>query len=253
MQPQTASISNRKFSLIKDMAPNKFCDMVVEVIKIFSAQGGGFVELYLSDYTENRMLYDYPTPEEVASEGGADGDPHSYLRTNKKDWPGPWGQRVLKMEVQYPHAGFVHKSVKEGDYVHIRNARAKLGQSNKLEGNLWADSRWPDRIDISLCKPSKSVECEALVERRRQYWDARPSNADLDGTTAANRNREKNRAKKEKRKLKQAGSVNAGKGSGVNVITPINTNGKSLLLRSQHQLTEPSAMRQWNGSTEQSG
>jgi len=220
-------ISTQKFSLIKDMIPNKFCDMIVEVIKIFSAQGGGFVELYVSDYTEHRMLYDHPTPEEIANDGGADGDPHSYLRTTKKDWPGPWGQRVLKMEVQYPHAGFVHKSVKEGDYLRIRNARAKLGQSNKLEGNLWADSRWPDRIDISLCRPSNSVECEALVERRKQYWDARPSDVRLDGGTAPGKNREKNRAKKEKKKQKQASSTNAAKTIGVNVTTMTNPNGMS--------------------------
>lgn len=226
---QNAAIPNRKFSLIKDLVPNRFCDLVVEVIKVFSAQGGGFVELQVSDYTEHHMLYDHPAPEEAHANDGADGDSYNYLQQPKKEWPGPYGQRVLKMEVHYPHAAFIIHQVKEGNFIHIRNARAKIGQSNKLEGNLWADSRWPDRIDVSICKPSSSVECEALVGRRTQYWAARPSNVDTNDAAGKNA-RKKAKAKKAKQKKQESTALAAkqmlgSKVAGGNVTNP---NGMSV-------------------------
>lgn len=222
--------SNRKFSLIKDLVPNKFSDMVVEVIKIFSAQGGGFVELQVSDYTEHHMLYDHPAPEEVSADVGADGDPHNYLQQPKKEWPGPYGQRVLQMEIHYPHAAFINTSVKEGDFVHMRNARAKIGQSNKLQGNLWPDTRWPDRIDVSLCKPSNSVECEALVSRRTQYWDARPRNVDPNDTSGKGGARKKAKAKKAKQKKQESATFAAKQmlGSKIGGGNVTNPNGMSI-------------------------
>lgn len=228
---QNTAVPNRKFSLIKDLAPNKFSDMVVEVIKKFTPQGGGFVELYVSDYTEHHMLYDYPAPEEALTDGGADGDSYNYLQQPRKEWPGPYGQRVLKMEIQYPHAAFINNSVKEGDFIHIRNARAKIGQSNKLEGNLWADNRWPDRIDVSICKPSNSVECEALVSRRTQYWDARPRNGDANETSNKSNARKKAKAKKAKQKKQESTTsiakqmLGSNRSAGGNVTNP---NGMSI-------------------------
>ncbi|KAF4551104.1 putative protection of telomeres protein [Elsinoe fawcettii] len=160
-----------KFALIRDMQVNGFYDMVVEIVKIFPTSYD-YLEVYVSDYTTNKQLYDYPTPEEEAAEG-RDGDTFNYIKDMKGKWEGPWGQTVLKIEVRSPHSSFIQGNVKEHHFVKLSNVRIKLSNYSKLEGNMWPDRNWPEKISVERTNPQTSDQGQALLERREQYWAKR--------------------------------------------------------------------------------
>ncbi|KAG8631969.1 hypothetical protein KVT40_001109 [Elsinoe batatas] len=166
----------QKFALIKDMQINGFYDMIVEVVKIFPTPYD-YLEVYVSDYTTNKLLYDYPTPEEQRSEG-RDGDQFGYMDEMKKGWQGPWGQTVLKIEVKAPHGIHLQRNVQERQYARLSNVRVKLSSQSKLEGNLWPDSKWPDKVLVEKINPAAVDVGRALMERRAQYWAKRKSDDD---------------------------------------------------------------------------
>ncbi|KAF2226037.1 hypothetical protein BDZ85DRAFT_258489 [Elsinoe ampelina] len=166
----------QKFALIKDMQVNGFYDMIVEVIKIFPTPYD-YLEAYVSDYTTNKLLYDYPTPEEQRS-NGRDGDEFGYMDETKKRWQGPWGQTVLKIEVKAPHSIHLQRNVQERQYARLSNVRVKLSRQSKLEGNLWPDNNWPDKMLVEKINPAAVDVGRALMERRAQYWAKRKSDDD---------------------------------------------------------------------------
>ncbi|PSK42871.1 hypothetical protein B9Z65_6825 [Elsinoe australis] len=186
-----------KFGLIKDIQVAKFYDMVVEVVKIFPVKFADYVEVYVTDYTSNRELYDYPTPEEM-DRNGRDGDTFNYMDNSKRDWPGPWGQMVLALEIRYPHMGYIQQHVNERDFIELKNVRIKMSRSSRLEGNLWPDKLWPDKVLVDKVNPSRSDKGQALLERRDRYWagrktidEARPQQADKANGKKKNKARKK--------------------------------------------------------------
>jgi protection-of-telomeres protein 1 len=60
---------NTKFRLIQSVNYNDYCDIVVEVIKKFPNSNGN-MELYVTDYTPNNNLYNYPDPDEADADDG---------------------------------------------------------------------------------------------------------------------------------------------------------------------------------------
>ena len=189
---------NHKFALIQDTAPSSFRDLVVEVVKIFPSPYGGQTEVYVTDYTSHPLLYDYPSPDETTTAYEREGDRYGYMPTSKREWPGPWGQMVLKVEARDPHAAYVRTSVKEGDCISIRNARIKMSHQDKLEANVYPDSRYPEKILISLVKATASDEAQALIARKDAYWQKRkPRDVNLPKPKSkAQKKREKQQARR---------------------------------------------------------
>lgn len=189
----TAPTPWHKFALVQDVQVNKFHDLTVEVVKIFANKYGDSVDMYVTDYTSHKELYDYPSPEESAKEGG-DGDAYGYIATRHEGFPGPWGQRVLLVEVRQPHMSYLMQSVKVGDFVDIRNVRIKISRAGRLEGNMWLDNKFPDKVGITKIKPGSNEESRGVVERRTAYWSAREQQPQ----------QEKKMGKKERKKRKRA-------------------------------------------------
>jgi protection-of-telomeres protein 1 len=73
--PRTTKLTN-KSRLIQAVKYDDYCDLAVEVIKKFPNSNGN-MELYVTDYTPNPSLYDYPSPEDAE----ADGDFSRYERS----------------------------------------------------------------------------------------------------------------------------------------------------------------------------
>lgn len=71
--PQTKG----KFRLIQNINYNDYCDLAVEVVKKFPNSNGN-MELYVTDYTANDSLYDYPAPDDA----DADDEFSRYGRTD---------------------------------------------------------------------------------------------------------------------------------------------------------------------------
>ena len=158
-----------KFSQVKDMMINVFYDLVGEVVKTFPSNG--CVEVYITDYTSNSLLYNYEWGQDDGGEGlSRDGDDYGYVpRTSSKSkWPGPWGKMTLTVTLWPPHAYFAQGSVKDGDFVHVRNMRAKFSRDAKMEGVLHSDRLWPDRVDITILDRDDD-RVKDVLRRKREY------------------------------------------------------------------------------------
>lgn len=210
-KPSYSSIGN-KFGLIGDANINKFYDLLVEVVRFYP---GDFdvCELYVTDYTSHKFLYDYPAPEEE-HELGRDGDTYGYMdyhKQQKRRWPGPYGQMALRVEVHQPHASFVKEKVKEGDWVILRNLRVKLSNANKMEGNMWPDQRYPSKVLIELPQKGKFEETTALLERKEKYWKGKKrvlSDDEDDDQPKVNAKKQRKKQKeKEKKRAKAAAAA----------------------------------------------
>ncbi|KAL0263530.1 hypothetical protein SLS55_002510 [Diplodia seriata] len=115
-----------KFGLIKSVGPRQFFDLVVEVVKIYPRAS----EIYVTDYTENNLLYRYKYPDEdVDLDASRDGDAYDYTGLNRrKAWPGPFGQMTLQVKLWGPHATAFDK-IGEGEIVELKNVHIKMDRS----------------------------------------------------------------------------------------------------------------------------
>jgi protection of telomeres protein 1 len=196
---QKTSSFGYKFKTISDVRHYDFADICVQVIKKFADKYGN-TELYVSDFTENKEMY-YYAPPEAADEDGRDGDAYGYSGgTSRKQWPGPYGHLVLKVELRSPHADYANREVNEGELVLLRNVRLKLagGGIGRLEGNMWTDNMNPDKVMISKIKNRDVPEIEAMLERQNRYWEARNANLKKADEKKGDKKKKKKAAKKTK-------------------------------------------------------
>lgn len=173
-----AAVGRQKLKTIKELRGDVYSDLCVQVVKKFPTPHNGHFgcELYVTDYTENDQMFYYRAPEEP-TDAWRDGDSFGYNQPSRKDWPGPYGFLVLKIELAHPHAGFAISKLTEGDVVFLQNVRPKLsGGNSRLEANMWTDSLNPEKIQIQkipLQQQQSRREVLGLMERRAQYWAGR--------------------------------------------------------------------------------
>lgn len=149
-----------KFSLLRDIMLNRFHDILGEVITVYdNVSHGGTVTIYLSDYTENKHLFNKVWGEDDYS-GGQDGDPFDHLTPKaKKSWPGPYGKRSIQLTLWDAHAEYACQCVKPGQWVLMKNVQFGLGKaSSYMEGFMRGDRQDPSRNNISIMKQSDVAE-----------------------------------------------------------------------------------------------
>lgn len=162
-----------KYRKVSEVRHYDFADLCVLVVKKFQSQSGA-CELYVTDFTENKELYLYLPPEAEADDS-RDGDQYGYSGGQKKQWSGPYGQQVLKIDVMSPHAEYANREIAEGDLVLLQNVKLKSSPNSngRLEGNMWQDIRNPQKIQIKKWKDMEAAEVVALNARKNRYWAAR--------------------------------------------------------------------------------
>ena len=166
-----------KFALIASVGAGRFYDLVGEVVKIWP--NGSWMDLYVTDYTENSLLYNYGREDDGqdASKIGRDGDPAGYLdgkRISKKkhDWNGPKGCYTLTITLFPPHADFAGRKLKLGHHVLLSNVHVKLGKGpgpSRLEGAMHNDTKHPERVNVSMVSPETDERVKELLRRKRDY------------------------------------------------------------------------------------
>ncbi|KAL2357571.1 hypothetical protein BJ546DRAFT_836434 [Cryomyces antarcticus] len=194
-----------KFSLIKDVQIQKFYDLVGQVVKMH--QSMDFLELYITDYTTNALLYDHLSPEDQVKLGveGVDGDPFGHIANqDQQKWPGPYGRMTLRIELQAPHSYWANNNVKVNDFVLLQNVRIKMSSLSKLEANIWQDRLEPDRIQVRILKVSSQPEVEAILKRKEAYWERRPKAVDDEVQDETSNAAKKRKKKNKKQQQKQA-------------------------------------------------
>ncbi|EKG15636.1 Telomere end binding protein [Macrophomina phaseolina MS6] len=183
----------KKFRLIKDVGPDQFVDLVVEVVKMYPSGQ----EIYVTDYTENSLLYRYSYPDEnLELDVEREGDAYGYIGSfSTRQWPGPFGQMTLQVKLWDPHASLVFKKVKEGDFIELKNVHIKMDRSGvKIEGALHQDRDYPEKISVYTNIPSMQTH---EVKRRKDDYRTQLNKRDL-------RDQTKQRKISKKRKKKKA-------------------------------------------------
>ncbi|KAF2138803.1 uncharacterized protein K452DRAFT_255690 [Aplosporella prunicola CBS 121167] len=216
-----ASTQSQKFSLIKDIGPQRFSDLAVEVLRTYYHPGGQ-CEVYVTDYTENNLLYLYNQPMEGEDfDDGPDGDTMNYLGDRRRKWPGPYGQLTLQVTLWEPHGSFARHHIREGHYVFLRNVHIKYDRSaTHIEGALHDDRKYPGRIDINKLRPHDSLARE--LESRKQAYLTRIETQNA--KKGKNEKNEKRRKRKEAKMLKEQKSMeNSGATSSKPVGKPSNS------------------------------
>ena len=159
-----------KFSLIKDISSDTYYDLVGQAVKTYSHHDR--VELYLTDYTSNNLLFNYEWGQDDQEGNGREGDEYNYVphsSTNRK-WPGPFGKMTMTVTLWPPHAHFGRQNIKENDFLYLRNVHVKFSQDSKLEGVLHSDRRYPDRIDVNILKNNEDDDrVKDVLRRKREY------------------------------------------------------------------------------------
>jgi protection-of-telomeres protein 1 len=178
--PAQSGVANRldvsrayspKFKLVKDLRHRVFSDVCVEVVKIFTTLNGN-CELYVTDYTANKEMFYYAAPGEK-NDLVRDGDQFGYNGPPKREWPGPYGFLVLKVNLSEPHASFANQQVVEGEMIALENVKIKLMPNNsRLEGDMWPDQNNPSKVQIRKLRSSRK-EIADLLLRKDEYWTAR--------------------------------------------------------------------------------
>jgi hypothetical protein len=166
-----------KFRLIRDVTyPPCWTDLCGEVIKSFPNSYG--IDLYISDYTPNNKMREYPEPDDAEdgdsyNEGtGRDGDYYNYAGVPTKRWPGPWGYNILKVNVKEPHASYLASNVNLGDFVELQNVKMRQAPDGTLEADMWPDHLDASRVQIRKLAPMSGL-VNRLQERREIYWSNR--------------------------------------------------------------------------------
>ncbi|KAI4160374.1 MAG: hypothetical protein LQ342_005785 [Letrouitia transgressa] len=157
-----------KFTLIKDAQIDIFYDLVGQVVKIYP--NNGIVELYVTDYTSNSLLYNYvwaQAEEEISREG----DPYGYIPTTSRNrsWPGPFGKMTLTVTLWPPHSHFAQENVKENQFVFLRNTRVRYSKDAKMEGSMHTDQRDMGRIGVTIIKDHSDERVKNVLRRKLEY------------------------------------------------------------------------------------
>ena len=165
----SAGMSKRdKFSLIKDIKVETYYDLVGQVVKVYPHNNR--VELYMTDYTSNSLLFNYEWGQDDADGSGREGDVYNYAprQSMKGKWLGPPGYRTLTVTLWPPHSYFAQQTLKEKDFVYLRNVHMKWSKDSKIEGVLHSDRLYPDRIDITVLDPNERDDRVKDVLRRKR-------------------------------------------------------------------------------------
>ena len=161
-----SKVSRKKFSLIKDIKIDTFYDLVGQVSKIYPSNG--CCELYLSDYTTNNLLFNYEWEHDTSEGHATDGDVYGHIpRSTRKNWQGPYGKMTLMVTLWDPHFEFARSTVKENDFVLLRNVLIR-NKSGRFEGSLHMDKKYPSRIDISTLKDNDD-RVKDVLRRKKEY------------------------------------------------------------------------------------
>ena len=215
--------TRQKQRLLKDLVDphehegQQFVDLLGEVRRVY--HGGNPVEVQMTDYTENPLLFEY-------THQGQEG----YVSTTNY-WPGPWGQMTITVCAWDEHAEHIRdlvgkQEIQVGMYVRMKNVQIKLDRNGgMIQGNI-RGAPGTSQTNIEFLRPREAETdkvLKALLLRKRDYNVAMKAKGigfkQDEVTTAKRKNREdveqpagqqeklvsKNGKKKEKKqKAKQA-------------------------------------------------
>lgn len=198
-----------KFKTVKELAHYDFADICAQVVKKYPLPFGG-CDLYVSDYTSNDAMW-YYTPPEEDKDIGREGDEYGYAGgPPKRNFPGPYGWNVLKINVKDPHAHFVNHKLADGDFVLLRNVKMKVrSEGAKLEGDMWPDSKNPEKVQAIKLMNHGLAEIQEVLQRKEKYWASRKAKVENHENAKLSRSEKRSKKKKKAKAEKKAAEAGA--------------------------------------------
>jgi hypothetical protein len=148
---QAERLNKDKFSLLKDVKPDRFYNILGEVVKLYDASGS--LTVHLSDYTANKNFYNHIGEDGLDDRRGQEGDEYGYIRPKPKagkDWPGPLGKMSIQLTLFDEHAQFMRENVTEKTWVLLKNVQIKYGRmGGVLEGYMRGDE---NKMNVNIIK-----------------------------------------------------------------------------------------------------
>lgn len=167
-----------KFSLLKDVIPGRFYDILGEVVRIFDGTAGR-VTVYLSDYTANSSFYNYSWDDNQES-AIRERDEYGNYKSKPnaaKDWQGPYGKMTIQLTLYDAHAERVRENIKVDQWIFLKNVQMKFGkEGNCLEGFLRGDPNQYEnavRVEVMQQKEEKDendTRWKDAVRRKHEWW-----------------------------------------------------------------------------------
>lgn len=161
----------KKHCLIKDAPVDNFVDIVGEVVKKFVKHDE--VELYVTDYTYNKCLFEY-----IDDGDGSTELSYSYASGYPRKWPGPFGRMTIQIILQDYPADWARNQVQEKMIVKLWNVNIKLThyfrgtQTSLLRGKIRGDHLYPRKNFITiLLEDDASPQIKDLIKRKAHYWE----------------------------------------------------------------------------------
>ena len=176
--------ASKRFSLFKDFniqGAGSFHDLLGEVVKIYHDTPHDIVEIYITDYTEHANLHEH-----VA----------------EPSWLGPVGRRTLRVDLFPPHSAFTRLNVGPGSFVYLTNVRVKWSPTGELEGSIFQDKKYPDKVCVSVC--TYGPQLEELQARKTSLHDT-PHMGPQKGKSAAKKARQRANKKEREQQEQQGG------------------------------------------------
>jgi len=191
----------RKQALLSEVRADKFCNLTVEVVKIWKHYE--ITTIYVTDYTSNNMFHQYNRDEDEDDGLNFNSNDPAYeidQNTGKRVWKGPSGKMTLQISLWSPHAEFVNENVTEGAKIDLQNVQIAHHRNVQgvIEGKLRGDRSYPNKVYVSLANQNSQVYKD-LIERKDAHWkkNLQPEKPVL---TKGQKKREKGKKKKQEQK-----------------------------------------------------
>jgi len=188
--PAPRPSASKRFSLFKDFnvqGAGSFHDLLGEVVKNYYDVPRDIVELYISDYTEHAQLHEHAA---------------------EPSWVGPVGRRTLRVDLFPPHSAFIRLNVGVGTFVYLTNVRVKFSPTGELEGSIFKDNKYPDKVCVSVCR--YGAQLEELWARKTALIEEGPK-AQQKSKASAKKARQRANKKEREQQERQGGRIEGSK------------------------------------------
>lgn len=169
---QPPALTRRKYRMIKNLEDPgvthkmEFADLLGEVRRIWLDTNP--IELRMTDYTENPLLFDY---QDIPQHG----DPYGYVKRAPLDCPP--GKMTIRINMWDEHAAYTRELVKNGQlklgmYMWVRNAQIKMDRGGtQLEAHMrGSNSNFGTAISLLFARDAAQDQyLKDLLTRKRDY------------------------------------------------------------------------------------
>ncbi|QSL64819.1 hypothetical protein MERGE_002122 [Pneumocystis wakefieldiae] len=141
-------VSKKRPTLIHDIVPNSFYEIIGEIVKTSPINSNGYT-ICLTDYTSNSLL-------------------NSYEWGMGSKWSGPYRKMTIQCSLWDSTAMFARNKLYDGEIVHVSNLLTRLNRDGILEGVVHGDKQYPDKVFITIPSKNNSYVKE-LIARKSLY------------------------------------------------------------------------------------